>query len=188
MYMLEESLEKFAAPVYSRIQRSPTAYQTVLVYCSKRITGLVNEYHATKNEQQLLRELRNDIDYYIRRYHDFCIRQRNGMKAHYYEINANDDCDFEHLIPAARIRDLLLANIFTVEQALNSPTVSLSRSKHAALKDAGWGSKTPDMWLPFKRYSQIFDANYQTYDGIVVDPNTWTLECHFDYFKHLTSL
>jgi hypothetical protein len=54
-----------------------------------------------------------------------------------------------------------------------------------ALKDAGWASHTPDMWLPFKRYSNVFDAEFQTYDGTPIDPETWTLERHFDYFKHL---
>jgi len=72
-----------------------------------------------------------------------------------------------------------------VEQALNAPTVRLSRSKHMALKDAGWASKTPDMWLPFRRYTNVFAATYQTHDGTAVDPTTWTLERHFDYFKHL---
>jgi hypothetical protein len=107
------------------------------------------------------------------------------MKAHYHEIGADEDCDFEHLIPAARIRDLLLFGIITVEQALNAPTVRLSRGKHMALKDAGWASKTPDMWLPFTRYTNVFEAKFQTHDGVAVDPTTWTLQKHFDYFKHL---
>ena len=107
------------------------------------------------------------------------------MGAHYHEVGADEECDFEHLIPAARIRDLLLANKITVEQALNAPTVVLSRAKHRALKDAGWASKTPDMWRPFRRYSQVFTAQYQTYDGTAIDPETWTLEQHYAYFRHL---
>lgn len=183
--MLKESLEQFIAPVYGKTQRTPETYKTVARHCSKHIARLVEEYRAVENDQQLLREIRNDIDYYLRRYHEYCIQQRDGMKAHYHEIGADDDCDFEHLIPAARIRDLLLANAITVEQALNAPTVRLSRSKHHALKDAGWASKTPDMWVPFKRYSQVFSATYQTHDGTAIDHETWTLEDHFNYFKHL---
>ena len=53
------------------------------------------------------------------------------------------------------------------------------------LKEAGWAAHTPDMWLPFKRYSNVFVANYITHDGTVVDPATWTLEQHYSYFKHL---
>jgi hypothetical protein len=183
--MLKESLDQFIAPVYGKTQRTPDTYRTVAAYCKKNLDRLVNDYNQVENDQQLLREIRNDIDTYLRRYHEYCIQQRDGMKAHYHEIGADDECDFEHLIPAARIRDLLLAGAISVEQALNAPTVRLSRAKHMALKDAGWASKTPDMWLPFKRYSEVFDAAYQTHDGTPIDPATWTLERHFDYFKHL---
>ena len=182
---LQESLGSFTAPVYGKTQRSAGTYQTVASHCSKHIARLVDEYHAVKNDQQLLREIRNDIDYYLRRYHKYCIEERDGMKAHYHEVGADDECDFEHLIPASRIRDLLLAGVITVEQALNAPTVRLSRAKHMALKDAGWASKTPNMWLPFERYTNVFTATYQTHDGAAIDPLTWTLENHYNYFKHL---
>ena len=183
--MLKESLDSFVAPNYGKTARSTETYRTVARHCSAHIERLVQEYHAVENDQQLLREIRNDIDYYLRRYHEYCIQQRDGMKAHYHEVGADDDCDFEHLIPAARIRDLLLASAISVEQALNAPTVRLSRIKHHALKDAGWASKTPNMWLPFERYTNVFEATYQTHDGTVIDPETWTLEDHFRYFQHL---
>jgi hypothetical protein len=185
MSVLKENIEQFVPPVYGKTQRTAETYRTVAEYCTRNLLRLVNEYHAVENNQQLLREIRNDIDYYLRRYHEYSIKQRDGMMAHYYEIGADEETDFEHLIPASRIRDLLLAGAITVEQALNAPTVRLSRSKHQLLKEAGWASQTPDMWLPFKRYSQVFDAKYQTYDGTEVDPDTWTLDKHYEYFKHL---
>jgi hypothetical protein len=89
------------------------------------------------------------------------------------------------LIPAARIRDLLLSGTIKVEQALNAPTVRLSRIKHELLKDAGWSSTTPNMWLPFQRYTQVFAAKFETHDGTAIDPENWTLQNHFDYFDHL---
>ena len=183
--MLKESLDQFTAPVYGKTRRTADTYRTVADYCRRNLIRLVTEYHAVENDQQLLREIRNDIDTYLRRYHEYCIQQRDGMKAHYHEVGADEDCDFEHLIPAARIRNLLLVSAISVEQALNAPTVRLSRTKHAALKDAGWASNTPDMWLPFRRYTQVFDSTYETHDGTAIDPDTWTLEQHFDYFKHL---
>ena len=182
---LKESLEQFTAPVYGKTRRTANTYQTVASYCTRNLSRLVTEYNAVQNDQQLLREIRNDIDYYLRRYHEYCIKQRDGMKAHYHEIGADAETDFEHLIPAARIRDLLLSNTISVEQALNAPTVRLSRVKHESLKDAGWASATPSMWLPFHRYSQVFAANFETHDGTAIDQNTWTLAQHFDYFKHL---
>ena len=183
--MLQESLQQFIAPVYGKTRRSTATYQTVARHCRRHLEQLVEEYRAVENDQQLLREIRNDMDYYLRRYHKYCIEERDGMGAHYQEIGADADTDFEHLIPAARIRDLLLAGTITVEQALNAPTVRLSRVKHMMLKDAGWASHTPDMWLPFRRYTQVFEARYQTHDGTPIDPETWTLEQHFEYFRHL---
>jgi len=183
--MLKESLEQFVAPNYGRTNRTTDTYRTVARHCGNHIGRLVGEYQSIKNDQQWLREVRNDIDYYLRRYHEYCIKQRDGMGAHYHEVGADDDTDFEHLIPAARIRDLLLAGAITTEQALNAPTVKLSRAKHMALKDAGWASQTPDMWLPFRRYSQVFDAVFETYDGTTIDPETWTLERHYKYFDSL---
>ena len=182
---LQESLDSFIAPVYGKTVRSAETYRTVARRCLEKIQTSVREYHAVENDQQLLREIRNDIDYYLRRYHEYCIEQRDGMRAHYHEIGADEETDFEHLIPAARIRDLLLAGKITVVQALNAPTVVLSRAKHRALKEAGWAAKTPDMWRPFRRYSQVFDAQYQTHDGTPIDPEAWTLEQHYAYFQHL---
>ena len=183
--MLKESLDQFTAPVYGKTRRTADTYQTVARYCRQNLIRLVSEYLAVRNDQQLLREIRNDIDNYLRRYHEYCIKQRDSMGAHYHEVGADDECDFEHLIPAARIRDLLLANAITVEQALNAPTVRLSRAKHALLKEAGWASTTPNMWVPFRRYSQVFEAKFETHDGTAIDIDSWTLEQHFNYFQHL---
>lgn len=182
---LEQAVKAFSSPVYARTQRTADTYKTVAKHCGQHIGILVAEYRSICNNQQLLREIRNDIDYYLRRYHEYCIRQRDGMGAHYYEVGADADTDFEHLIPAARIRDMLLAGVISVEQALNAPTVTLSRDKHRMLRESGWGSHTPDMWYPFRRYSQVFHANFETYDGTPVDPDAWTLSQHYTYFQHL---
>jgi hypothetical protein len=183
--MLKDQLENFIAPVYSKTPRNTDSYRAFTEYATLQLSGLTNLYQTTANNQHTLRLIREDIDSILRRYHQYCIEQRDGMKAHYHEVGADNECDFEHLIPAARIRDLLLAGAITVKQALNAPTVRLSRTKHHTLKESGWSSKTPDMWLPFKRYSNVFTGVYQTYDGTPVDPLTWTLNAHFEYFKHL---
>jgi hypothetical protein len=183
--MLKENLERFVPAVYGRTQRTAETYQTVAARCRRNLDRLTTEYNATVNNAQELREIRNEMDDALRRYHEYCIQQRDGMKAHYHEIGADADCDFEHLIPAKILRDLLLSGVITIDQALNAPTVVLSRAKHMSLKDAGWASKTPDMWLPFKRYTEVFSAEYQTHDGTAIDPATWTLEKHYNYFNHL---
>jgi hypothetical protein len=183
--MLKESLDRFVPAVYGRTQRTAETYQTVANRCRRNLTRLSEEYSQVVGNAQELREIRNEMDAALRRYHEYCIQERDGMLAHYHEIGADADCDFEHLIPAKILRDLLLSEVITIDQALNAPTVVLSRAKHMALKDAGWASKTPDMWLPFRRYTEVFAATYETHDGTKIDPATWTLQKHFDYFNHL---
>ena len=58
--MLQESLRQFVAPVYGKTQRSADTYRTVAKYCSTNIQRLVTEYFQVRNDQQLLREIRND--------------------------------------------------------------------------------------------------------------------------------
>ena len=184
MTTLKESLASFIAPVYGKTKRTADTYNTVSAYCARGIEKKVDEYYQVENDQQWLREIRNDIDNYLRRYHKYCIEQRSGIKAHYYEVGHDEETDFEHLIPAAMIRDLLLAKKITVEQAFNTPTVTLSRAKHHALKEAGWASKTPSLYHPFKRY-ECLGIQIRTYDERDVDQAGWTLEDHYDHFRHL---
>lgn len=80
---------------------------------------------------------------------------------------------------------MMIAGVITIDEALNCPTVTLSRAKHQELKEAGWASHTPDVWLPFRRYSQVFDAQFETHDGRSIDPESWTIENHYQYFQHL---
>jgi hypothetical protein len=183
--MLKENLDRFVPVVYSRTHRTAETYQTVAGRCRRNLIRLTEEYNQVVNNAQELREIRIEMDDALRRYHEYCIQERDGMLAHYHEIGADEDCDFEHLIPAKILRDLLLGTVITIDQALNAPTVRLSRAKHIALKDAGWASKTPNMWLPFERYTNVFEAKYQTHDGTEINPLTWTLEKHYNYFQHL---
>lgn len=184
--MNQQLIESFIPPVYTRTPRNAQAYRATYKYCSERLASILEIYKTSTNDQQTLRLIRDDMDNLLRRYHGYCIKENIG--AHYVEIGATADTDFEHLIPAARVRDMMISGHMTITQALNCPTVDLSRHKHQALKEAGWASHTPDMWLPFQRYTQVFDAQFQTYDGTAVDPLTWTLEKHYNYFKHMDIL
>lgn len=181
--MNQQLIESFVPPVYTRTPRNQGSYRATYRYCYDRLSGILEIYKTSTNDQQTLRLIRDDMDNLLRRYHGYCVKENIG--AHYVEVGAEDDIDFEHLIPAARIRDMLISGHMTIDQALNCPTVNLSRSKHQALKEAGWASHTPDMWQPFRRYTQVFDAKYETHDGTAIDPLTWTLENHYNYFDHL---
>lgn len=181
--MNQHMIESFVPPVYARTPRNTEAYRATYRYCHDRLEGVLEIYGRSTNDQQTLRLIRDDIDNLLRRYHGYCVKERIG--AHYVEIGCTDEIDFEHLIPAARVRDMLISGHMTIDQALNCPTVNLSRAKHQDLKEAGWASHTPNMWLPFQRYSQVFDAVFQTHDGTVIDPLTWTLDMHYNYFQHM---
>jgi len=184
MTTLKESLESFIAPVYSKTKRTADTYNTVSAYCAKGIEQKVEEYYQVENDQQWLREIRNDIDNYLRRHDKYCIEQRAGVNAHYYEVGHDEETDFEHLIPAAVKRELLLQKKITIEQAFNTPTVTLSRAKHKALHEAGWASKTPSLYYPFKRY-ECLGIQIRTYDELDIDQTNWTLDDHYNHFKHL---
>lgn len=181
--MKQELIESFVPPVYARTPRNAEAYRATYRYCYSRLENIAEIYRNSTNDQQTLRLIRDDMDNLLRRYHGYCIKENIG--AHYIEVGAQGDMDFEHLIPAARVRDMLISGHMNIDQALNCPTVMLSRDKHQALKEAGWASHTPDMWLPFRRYTQVFDAEFRTHDGVKIDPDNWTLAKHFEYFGHL---
>lgn len=182
--MLDQSLiEAFVPPVYGRTPRNAESYRATYRYCSGRLDEILEIYRTSTNDQQTLRLVRDDMDNLLRRYHGYAIKENIG--AHYREVGVDRDADFEHLIPAARVRDMMIAGVITIDEALNCPTVTLSRSKHHQLKEAGWASHTPDVWRPFQRYSQVFAAEFVTYDGRAVDTGTWTLADHYQYFGHL---
>lgn len=163
---------------YPKVKRTPDTYKAVYNYCKKHIILSVKDY-STETDPQIKREIRNTIDYYLRRYHQYCIKEKIG--AHYIEIGAKDT-DFEHLIPASIIRDMVIEDRITIDEALNAPTVKLSKINHINLKKSGWGNKTPNINKPFDRYNSVFNSEFEIHDGTKIDINNWTLEDHFNYF------
>src|SRR6056300_181213 len=178
---LLERLEGFRTPKYSRVQRSEGTYRATARYVTANLERLVAEYDATRNDEQTLRLIRDDVDNALRRYHGYCIKENIG--AHYVEVGA-EVTDFEHMIPASRIRDLLLLGRITTFEACNPPTCKLSREKHMILKDKGWASDTPDLIDFWQRYRLCFETagKFTTHDGTPVDTETWTLDKHYAYY------
>jgi hypothetical protein len=61
-------------------------------------------------------------------------------------------------------------------------TCSLSNLSDQALKDAGWNSKTPDVYNFWKRYEyslQNIENAFETHEGMPVD-TSMTLDQHFN--------
>lgn len=176
--MLKEALEQFAQPVYVRTKRSIESYAATAAYVTASLDRLVELYRNTKNDEQTYRLIRDDIDNALRRYHQYCIKENFG--AHYVERGLEGNGIFEHMVPASTIRDLLIAQVITPKQACNMPTCRLSVEKDVKLREAGWASKTPDIYCFWKRYEYSFDTDgvFETHDGVAVN-TAMTLDDHF---------
>ena len=182
--MLREALENFTAPVYTKTKRSTESYAATAAYVTANLKRLVELYRGTKNDEQTYRLIHDDIDNALRRYHQYCIKENFG--AHYIERGLEGNGIFEHMVPASRIRDLLLAEVITPVQACNMPTCRLSKERDDKLREAGWASKTPDIYNFWKRYEYSFDIVdvFTTWDDQLVNTNM-TLDDHFNMFLDL---
>jgi len=179
--MLKEQLESFVPPVYAKAKRGAETYAATAAYVYDKLETVVKEYHASKDDVQTRRLIRDTMDHLLRRYHNYCIKENIG--AHYRERSITGKSEFEHMIPCAVVRDLLIAGKITIQQACNPPTCILSKEKHGELKKKGWGSKTPDIYNFWERYNYCFETQgvFETYTGIEVDTDM-TLEDHFNRF------
>ena len=139
-------------------------------------------YQSLTTLDQRARLIRDGIDLYLRRGHNYTIEGNIG--AHYEEVGVDiNNCIFEHMIPQSRIRDLLIQDRISIEQAMNPPTCLISKSHDAQLSKSGFNNKTPSYWNFFDRYTKVFTAQYETFNGQeITDPHNWTLAKHYEFF------
>ena len=62
---------------------------------------------------------------------------------------------------------------------MNAPTCLISPENDARLNKAKLNNKTPSYWYIFKRYTETFDAEFETFNGQTIDPATYTLWDHY---------
>jgi hypothetical protein len=178
---LQESVQGFSEVRYPKVTRNSKSYEQTEEDIHADVTRYLEIYRNLDNVDQRARLTRDKIDFLLRRYHDYAIEGNIG--AHYRQRGVRvQDCDFEHVIPQAKIRDLLIQGCITVRQAMNPPTCWLDKDLHKQLKDEGWASRTPDIWNFWKRYTNVFDAEFETHNGVIVDTSAWDLGKHFEYF------
>lgn len=182
MSNLQTLVENFTPVTYSRVQRGDQAYRETLDITVQELSRLVTLYREHQQIGQTARLLRDAIDHWIRRYHGYAIEGSIG--SHYVEVGIDRaNCIFEHVIPAAKIRDMLLQGVLTVNQALNAPTCLISKRNDAILREQGHVSSSPDYYRFFRRYSVFDDAQFVTYNGQpITDLDSWTLDQHYQYF------
>ena len=178
---LQLLIERFQEPNYGRVTRDASAYADTLALTVSELDRLIGMY-AQGGTMQHLRLLRDSMDHWIRRYHGYTIGGSIG--SHYIQVGVDPkDCVFEHIIPASKIRDMMLAGVLTVKQALNAPTCLISKSNDQVLRQSGHVSSSPDYWHFFDRYNVLTQNTFAVYNGQpIADTHGWTLDKHYKHF------
>ena len=171
--------QKKSAPVI----RNGHSYDATYRFCSRSLKILVRIYRRLPAQDQTARLIRDVMDFLLRRYHEYAIKETIG--AHYIEAGLKHGAkiDFEHVIPAAVARDLLLVGRLTIDEALNVPTCRISAKNHEKLNSTKLRSTTPDIYWFWQRYQSLGIA-MKTHDGTAVDTATWNLDTHYQYFAN----
>lgn len=181
MSNLKTLVESFVKHNYRKVQRNTKSYQQTDDITVSEIERLVDMYKTCLEEDQTARLIRDSIDHWLRRYHDYSIRGDIG--AHYRQIGiVHGETVFEHVIPANEIRDMLIEGKLTVNQALNAPTCLISKVDDVILRKSGLSASSPSRWFFFRRY-QVLNSTFNTYNGQNIDLDTWTLEDHYRLFN-----
>jgi hypothetical protein len=182
MAQLKFLVESYQPTTYTRVKRSEQTHLESAVLTEQEINRLLSLYQHQQTLQEK-RLVRDAIDHWLRRYHGYVIE--GGIGSHYVEVGVNlRSCIFEHIVPARDALDMLLQGIMTVSQAMNIPTCLINKDNDQILRESGLGQSSPDYWLFFQRYA-VLDSQFATHDGTPINPLTWTLEKHYNYFKHL---
>jgi len=161
------------------MQRSPETYQAVQEWAIDEIARNVASYHRYTGKLLYKKRLyRDGIDFPLRRYHEYCLQQKDG--AHYIQQGLEEKGVFEHMVPLSTIRDMIIAGAITPIQGCNMPTCQISKANDQLLRDNGLASTTPDIYNFWERYNRCFNATFKTNDGNSTIPSN--LEEHFSYF------
>ena len=180
---LEESVRGFQAPDYGRVQRSGDSYVATRDFTQRVVAIGVRLYRRIERLDQTARLIRDLIEWALRRYHGYAIKER--IRAHYRDatIRAHErkGLVFEHVIPVRYVMALLLQGRITVDQAMHPPTCLLRKAQDARLESLGLGDSTPDVFWFWQRYQDLH-LDIVTYDGVPVDQKTWCLWDHYERF------
>jgi len=167
-------------------KRSQDLYAQTYQCLYNEVDRLVREYRNTpETSQQYRRLLRDALDSNVRRFHQYCIQQNNQFPVQHYvdaeAIEKGGPTVFEHVLPMSIARDLLIDDIFSIDQVFTIPTCTLCREKDKVLKDKGWNNDTPDIYHYWKRYQECFDVHdvIFTKDGEAIDFDE-SIEDHFE--------
>ena len=181
---LEERIAQFEHLNHGRVKRDDKAYQETRELITEELERLLCKYRSSvAKHMQHRRLLRDGVDYWLRRYHNYTIM--GDFRSHYRQVGLEGAGIFEHVIPLKIIRDMLIAGVLTVGEALNAPTCRISKYNDGRLRKNRRVNSTPDCWIFFTRYNVMEGIIIETHDGTVIDrPDRpeWTLENHYVHF------
>ena len=180
MNSLQKLIESFDEVTHRKIHRTPETYRAIDEWAIEEITRNVHNYHSYNGNLPYTKRLyRDGIDFPLRRYHEYCVKQRYGY--HYIQKDLEENGVFEHMVPLRTIRDMILAGVLTAKQGCNMPTCRISKFNDEKLRLAGLASTTPDIFYFWKRYESCMSENFITYkeDNVNLIRN---LDDHFEYF------
>lgn len=180
--LLREQIQTFKDTEPGRVVRNGKAYTETSKFINEELTRHLASYKKLTKHTQLARLTRDAIDKLIRRYHDYVIAGK--YKAHYREVGVigKKGNVFEHVIPIRTLRNMLIDEVITVQQALNAPTCLITPAKNEILGDLKLTKSTPSAWWFWQRYKSL-NLQIETWDSVAVDQSTWDLEKHFQYFE-----
>lgn len=176
-----ELMESFRDAEPARVERNGQAYVETEQRVKSELQRHLNDYRALDQVCQTGRLIRDDMDNQIRRYHDYVIAGQ--IVAHYRQkgCRGKQGNVFEHVIPARTLRNMYIADRITVDQVLNAPTCIISPDKNDMLRKLGLAKTTPNAWFFWQRYKDL-GIEVETYDGTLVDFDTWDFDKHCEYF------
>lgn len=182
--LVREELELFEDFEPGKVERNGLAYTQTQEFVETELTRYLEMYRKLEQVDQTARLVRDQIDGLLRRYHDYVIQGK--IQAHYRQVGITTKKGnvFEHVIPARTVRNLLIANKLTLQQALNSPTCLINNEVDQMLAERKLNKRTPSVWWFWRRYEGL-GIQLETFDGQEVDVRIWDLARHYDYFKQI---
>ena len=181
MRPLMERCQGFAQSKATPVKRGGQSYADTEAFVRRGIRLMLWLYNRSTTTGQIARLTRDVIDFLLRRYHGYSIKEHIG--AHYRQrgLKKGEKVEFEHVLPNAVARDMLLVGRFTATEVMNVPTCRLSKKKHAELAARGLGDSTPDIYYFFRRYQNL-GIEIETMHGDTVDLDNWSLDDHYQLF------
>lgn len=187
-------IESWRPRTKKRVVRNDKAYQQCYETTAAELERLLDLYRNTVYEEDMRARLyRDSMDHHIRRYHGYAIQGK--IKSHYRQRGVSMEAKhtiFEHVVPEGAVRDMLIDDVITINQALNVPTCRISRAHNEMLNQRSLHDNNPEPWFFFRRYvngmSHVVDnktvvPEFETYNGqLITDLNIWSLGDHWAMF------